>query len=143
MADIVFFEEAIRAHALKNGYLANLLSDGEDRYRWYGPVLEQAEALPAVTVQLISSMDAAATQLGHSSLERARFQFGVWGKCWRDCLQVSMAITQPGFFEGFRGNLGGIEVQRCAKVNVVDLGKEPGRNVYKRAIDFYFLYRVS
>lgn len=143
MPDIVYIEEAIRVHALHNAYLANLLSDGDERYRWYGPVMEQAEALPAVTVQLISSTDAAPTQIGHSSLERARYQFMVWGSCWRDCLQVERAIVTPGFFHGFRGNLGGIEVQRCAKVNVLDLGKEPGRNVYKRAIDFYFLYRVS
>ena len=142
MAEIEFLEEAIRAHALSDAYLANLLSDGNDRHRWYGPVLEQMEALPAVTVSLVASVDAAPTQVGHSGLERARYQFTVWGSCWRECLQLTAAITRPGFFDGFRGHFGSVLIHRCSKVNVVDLGKEPGRNVYKRAIDFYFLYRV-
>jgi len=137
--------EAIRAHALSYPAIAGLIENtgAEETYRWYGPTLEQGAALPAVTVQLVSSVDAAETQLGHSGLERARYQVTVWSNCQLKLVRLSAHIERA--FRGYRGVMGGaggIYVGYCARANAVDLGREPGRNVYKRALDFYFLYRV-
>jgi len=135
--------EAIRAHALSYPAIALLIENADDTYRWYGPTLEQGASLPAVTVQMVSSVDAAETQLGHSGLERARYQLTVWASCQLKLVRLSVEIERA--FRGFRGIMGGaggIEVQYCSKANAVDLGREPGRNAYKRAIDLYFLYRV-
>lgn len=145
MADpLLDLAEAIRAHALSYPAIANLIANDDDTYRWYGPTLEQGTALPAVTVQLVSSVDAAETQLGHSGLERARYQFTVWSNCQLKLVRLSAEIERA--FRGFRGRMGGacgIEVGYCNKANATDLGREPGRNALKRAIDFYFLCRVS
>ena len=135
--------EAIRAHAISYPSIAGLIENADDSLRWYGPTLEQGAALPAVTVQLTSKVDAAETQLGHSGLERARYQVTVWSSCQLKLVRLSAAIERA--FRGFRGTMGGaggIEVQYCSQANAVDLGREPGRNAYKRALDFYFLYRV-
>lgn len=135
--------EAIRAHALSYPQLAVLIENDDETYRWYGPTLEQRSALPAVTVQLISSVDAAETQLGHSGLERARYQFTVWSSCQLKLVRLGAEIERA--FRGFRGTMGGpggLHVGYCSKQNAVDLGRDPGRNAYRRAIDFYFLYRV-
>lgn len=135
--------EAIRAHALSYPGIVGLIENEDDTCRWYGPTLEQGSALPAVTVQLVSSVDAAETQQGHSGLERARYQITVWSGCGRKMGQLQKEILHA--FKGYRGIMGGpggIEVQRCAHANMTDLGREPGRNAYKRALDFYFLYRM-
>jgi len=137
--------EAIRTHALSFLRLASMIvNDDDTTYRWYGPTLEQGTALPAVTVQQISSVDVAETHLGHSGLERARFQITVWSQCQLKLVRLGAEIERAfRSFRGVMGGAGGFEVGQCTKVGAVDLGREPGRNAYKRAIDISFLYRVK
>lgn len=130
--------EGMRAHALADPQLAALLSDDE-MFRWYGPVLEQASDLPAVTVQQIAGMDSAATHQGHSGLERARYQITIWSACRPKLVQLTWAIHRR--FHNWRGSMGGIQVQHSEKVGQVDLGQNGPRNTYQRALDFVFLYR--
>lgn len=130
--------EGIRAHALGAPDIQALLSDDE-LFRWYGATLEQNSTLPAVTVQQISGADAAETHQGHSGLEVARYQITVWSTCRPKLVQLTWAINRR--FHNFRGRMGGIEVQRAAKLGQMDMGQNGPRNAYMRALDFSFLYR--
>ena len=141
---IVFLEQAIRAQAMADAYLVALIGS-----RWYGATLPEMIVLPAVTAQQIASADESPSHDGHSGVERARFQITVWSECQMRLLQIAQRIAAPvvrgGPFDGFRGTLGGpggIQCGRVAKVNSVDMGREPGRNAYQRVMDFLFWYQI-
>jgi hypothetical protein len=134
--------EAIRAHGLASGEIALLLGNDNDTYRWYGATLEQGATLPAVTVQQISGVDAGETHQGHSGLERERYQITIWSGCRQKLVHLTWAINRQ--FHAFRGRLGGpggLMVQRVAKLNQVDMGRNGPRDAYQRALDFVFEYR--
>lgn len=132
----VFIEQGLRSWAMADAYLVALI-DG----RWYGPVMEQGSALPCVTVQQVGSADEAPTHQGHSGLERARLQLTVWSSCQMRAIQISERIRRR--LDGFRGSLGGMHVGRIGVVNTMDLGREPGQNVYQRVVEILIWYRLD
>lgn len=134
--NVVFVEQGLRAWAMADTYLVALIGD-----RWFGPMLPAGVDLPAVTVQLISSIDESPTHQGHSGLERARLQVTVWSACWTRAIQISERIKRR--IDNLTGTLGGIPVGRVAVVGTIDQGRESGRNVYQRSIDLVIWYRVN
>jgi hypothetical protein len=135
-SNTVFIEQGLRAWAMADPYLVSLIDA-----RWYGPVMEQGSALPCVTVQQIGSADEAPTHQGHSGLERARLQVTVWSSCQMRAIQISERIKRR--IDGFRGSLGGMPVGRVAVASTVDMGREPGQNVYQRVVELIVWYRLD
>jgi hypothetical protein len=134
---MALIEAALRAHALADANLSALIGE-----RWYGPTLEQFSALPAVTVQCVSSVSTHSHD-GGGFPERARYQFTAWAESHLAALDVVGALT--ALFDGARGLIGSdgvdVAVDRMWKAGRIDLGREPNQKVYKIDLDFFIDYR--
>jgi hypothetical protein len=133
-----FIEEAIRAHALGDPAIVAIIND-----RWHSVDLPERTAFPAVTMQQISGVPEH-SHAGHSGLEHSRYQFTIWSDCHLKALRLAFAIERR--FDAFRGRMGGddgIEVGRSAKINRVNLGRDPGQKIHRTAIDFRISHQVD
>lgn len=131
----LLLETGLRDKALEDAALAAAIGE-----RWYGPDLAQGAEMPAVTVSQISGIPELAHQ-GPSGQTHSRYQFTVWSDCYIEVIQVAAHITR--IFSGFRGTLpGGIRTGFISQINRVTLGRDPGQNLRRVALDFRITHQT-
>lgn len=80
-------EEVIESTLTANAGLAALIGA-----RLYPVLLPQRPTLPAVTYQRISTLTIPTRDEHHASLERPRFQFGVWAASYASARAVAQVL---------------------------------------------------
>ncbi len=95
--------------------------------------------LPAMAYQVISSSGDLAHD-GPSELSQARVQLACVGSRYRFAVQLAEVVK--GFFQGYRGQLGGgVHVGFCEYLNAFDGSVDEAPAAYVRYVDVRFLYR--
>jgi hypothetical protein len=135
MPALISIEEAIVQHLR-----ADPVVTADVGARIYGAgLLDQGVAMPAITFQRVSSGDDWQSHQGSSGLERARFQFTVYGA--RHCDAVLSATHLINAMDGKTGWLPGVSVGRCSRTNRTDLGRDRATMLYAQLVEFYMVYR--
>ena len=143
MPEELSLEQAIRTHLLNDPTLVSLI--GDDAV--YFSNLPAAAAFPAIVLQEISGVDPSPTHSGHSGLENRRFQFTIWTDCVHKRVRIKTRLDRylnnGNTVVGASPGVDGIWCPRIWKAGQVDLGKDPGRNLYMYAVDFIFTEKVQ
>lgn len=130
-----YLEAAIRTHILNDPVLASKLSD-EGVY--FSSLPQEAEP-SSIVLQEVSGVDPSPTHNGRSGVQRRRFQFTIWTDCVLKRVEIKTRLDRVFDSKAIEvGGSGGVYCGRVAKVGQVDLGKDPGRNLYLYAVDFMF-----